>query len=172
MKIVRFVIYIILFFLLMLLFFPKREFVYLLDQKLYQKGIVFEQKNIKESWFGINLYKNSIYYNKLKIANIKDIDAKLYLFKNTIKLNNVNLTTLYDSNKDFKNITLTWSYKNITKLNIKGDGILGKIDGYVDFKQNLVHIVISATDKLKKIGMLSSILKYKNGKYIYESKLY
>ena len=84
-KLVRYLSYILLFFVVVFATLPKTNIYYFAQQKLYNKyKIKFISKDIKQNITKLSLEENKIIFDGIKVANIDNILIKTYIAYNQI----------------------------------------------------------------------------------------
>ena len=160
-------------FLFMLLYFsPKVEAYYTLESLLKKEKIIFSDEKINDSGFTISLENSKLYYNGVYGGEIEDISLISLFLYNRLEFNNAYLNSALANflPKKIEYINLTYSIINPINITINGRGDIGKISGFINPFEKLVHIELNV-DKKQKTKYSSLLRKFKvddKGVLVYE----
>ncbi|NPA73472.1 MAG: hypothetical protein GXO12_02055 [Epsilonproteobacteria bacterium] len=152
-------------------FLPKEELFYFAQRKLNGYYIGFYSQKIEDKGFKLKTVNDSIKYDKLDIANIKEADLTTFVLWNDFIAKDIRLSDVSSSivPRNIEYVKLIWSpfsgYK--IKVDIKGD--LGVAVGYIDILHKKIVITLKPSNLMKKryYSTLRGLKKIKAGyKYV------
>ncbi|MEA1879131.1 MAG: hypothetical protein U9N11_00580 [Campylobacterota bacterium] len=143
----------------LLLFMPKQELYYKLEQLMETQTLKINEKSIEEGLFSLTINEADIYAKGIKIATAHKIDIFSVLFYSKIE---VNLLKIDDSLNtmtptDIESIKATHAVWNPLNVNIHTEGSFGSASGMLGLIDNDVRLDFNASqatapfkDKLSK----------------------
>ena len=173
-KLVRYLSYILLFFVVVFATLPKTNIYYFAQQKLYNKyKIKFISKDIKQNITKLSLEENKIIFDGIKVANIDNILIKTYIAYNQIIFYNIKLDSIINkfAPSYIGFVSLKYSLIDPTKIKIELKTKTSKANGYFDIIKNKLQLTltISQQDKNRYYQIVSKLQKTKQkGIYKYE----
>jgi len=152
-----------------LLFMPKVDLYYSLENKLVKKGIVINEKSIDESVFSLSLKESDIYAEGINLVKLNKINIFTLLFYSSINVNGINID---ESLKSFIPVTVekliaSHSILSPRKVFITIVGNFGVADGIVDLKKKIIRLDFSDTNELNNLK--KQLKKDKKGWYYEKS---
>jgi hypothetical protein len=151
-----------------IIFLPKTNLYYLLEEKIGKNNIVISDEKIKEGMVSLTLEEFNLNYRKDSIIEIKKADIYTYGLFNYINIDKLKINKLF--NKEFSNAKVIYSI--IDPLNLKL---------YTEYKSSTLNMDINLIDKKIKVSLLLNandkkefskeinyMKKSKNGDYKYE----
>lgn len=172
-KILKALIYVIFFIFISMVLLPKQELFYFLEKKLEEKNIVISNEQFENKALGFDLKYSDIYFEQINVANVEKLSIDTYLFYNQVSIKNVRLLDSFKSMfpTPLTNIYLTYSILDYENIQIKADGIFGKLYGSINLFDRKAIVYLEATSSMK--NSYSNVLrqmKFKDGRYVYEYK--
>lgn len=172
-RILKALIYVIFFIFISMLLLPKQELFYFLEKKLEEKNIVISNEQFENKVLGFDLKYSDIYFEQINVANVEKLSIDTYLFYNQVSIKNVRLLDSFKSMfpTPLTNIYLTYSILDYENIQIKADGIFGKLYGSINLFDRKAIVYLEATSSMK--NSYSNVLrqmKFKDGRYVYEYK--
>jgi hypothetical protein len=155
----KFFLFLLGLFLGFVLFMPKDNLYYTL-QNFLQKQNIYINSDIKNN-ISLNLKNGTVYYNKMDIAKFKKIYVFPFVFYNEIKAEKV---TLNIGNYKINSLRAFYSIFFPVKIFIKGESNFGKIGGYVDLIKREAKIYIY---NLTNSALKQFLIKDKKGYFYY-----
>ena len=137
-------------------FAPKKELYYKMEQELAKKGIVIGDENLSTSFTGITLTHPKIYYQGVPIISISKIRFWTVLVYSRLDMDNIEPMNIVKEKYPFSIVNMRATYSLLTPLEIKihGEGDFGKVKGWVNLKQHLLHLDIVEEKNLKTLQPL------------------
>lgn len=172
-KVLKLLLYIIVFFLFLIIFLPKESLYNLLEKQLEKNQIIISNEIINEKLFSISLLNGNIFYQGINIAKIDDITFKTYLFQTKINVENINFldSLISFAPSPITKVTFEHSLLDFDKINIKSSGTFGELNGYIDILKKEIRIELNASNVMKNsYSKLLQNMKFADERYIYEYK--
>ena len=172
-KILKSLVYVIFFIFISMVLLPKQELFYFLEKKLEEKNILISNEQFENKILGFDLKYSDIYFEQINVTNIEKLSIDTYLFYNQVSIKNVRLLDSFKSMfpTPLTNIYLTYSILDYENVQIKADGIFGKLYGSINIFDRKAIVYLEATSSMK--NSYSNVLrqmKFKDGRYVYEYK--
>lgn len=172
-KILKSLVYVIFFIFISMVLLPKQELFYFSEKKLEEKNIVISNEQFENKILGFDLKYSDIYFEQINVANVEKLSIDTYLFYNQVSIKNVRLLDSFKSMfpTPLTNIYLTYSILDYENVQIKADGIFGKLYGSINIFDRKAIVYLEATSSMK--NSYSNVLrqmKFKDGRYVYEYK--
>ncbi len=164
----------LLFIVSLILFFPKNQIFYLLEEKLQTKDIIVSDEIRNSKFFSFEIKGANIYFQNLLTANIKDINITSFILFSKIEAKQILISKSFEQflpNK-IDEISLTYSISDFKNILINAKGEFGTFSGNIDVVSNVLKGELEASSLMKsKYRNLLTQFKLENGKYKYEQKL-
>jgi hypothetical protein len=154
--------------LALLVFMPKRELYFTLEEQLAKHEIALNEKNIEEGLFGLKLEQVSVYFKGIKVATIEEVNIYTLLFYSSIHLHSLHMDDSLKSMapQETKKAKITHSLASPREVLIDADGSFGSMSGRVDLAQRKAHLDFNES---KEIEMLKPQLKKEGKGWVYET---
>lgn len=170
----RVIIYVVIFFITFIHFFPTQKVVdYGVDNyvKIYDIDLSSSINNNLLTYEG----KNSIlFYKSKKIADINSVKITPFIGINKVEINDIKLKGIVAGliPTKIESLTATYSIINPEEILLNGKGEFGKFDGKFNILNSRLSIELTPSLlMLKKFSFPLSYLKKNGKKYIYEYTL-
>ena len=157
-------------------FLPKESIYYEIEKYLKTENTIISNETIKEEALGIDISDNSLYFEEIKIADIKNIEFSTYIYATNLEIKEITLAKnlgIYAPLK-IEKIDLSYNlldFDNLDKIDLSAKGEFGVIDGQIDFINKVINISLEASKMMKeKTILLNNMKKGENEKYTYEYK--
>ncbi|SFV57226.1 hypothetical protein MNB_SV-6-703 [hydrothermal vent metagenome] len=153
-----------------MVFAPKRELYYLLEDKLMKYDVIISGEDTEEGFFSIGIEHPKIYVKGIELANIDRIDIFSLLAYSTIEVDGIDADSSLKRLMPAKVMTIRATYQLLDplKVAISVVGDFGRADGYLYIKESRVRLDIVES---KDISRLKHLLR-KDGKgWYYETAL-
>jgi len=151
-----------------LLFMPKKELYYALEEFLEKQSISINEKHIEESIFTLKLHDVSVYVKGIKIMSVDKIRFFTLFFYTTVKADNIlvdeSFTQFIPERLDKAKAIHT--LLNPIDIRLSGVGSFGLAEGMVNLKTNHIRIDLS---EIKKINNIRNLLKKDEKGLYYET---
>lgn len=172
-KILKALIYVIFFIFISMVLLPKQELFYFLEKKLEDKNIIISNEQFENKVLGFDLKYSDIYFEQINVANVEKLSIDTYLFYNQVSIKNVRLLDSFKSMfpTPLTNIYLTYSILDYENIQIKADGIFGKLYGTINLFDRKAIVYLEATSSMtNSYSNVLKQMKFKDGRYVYEYK--
>lgn len=172
-KILKYLLFVFLFTVTLMYFFPKKNFYFLIENRLNDHNIVISDDNIVEKPFSLSIKNSIVYYDKSKYANVENIDISLLLISNDINVSNIKISddfkSFLPSKIDFLNVNYT--IFNPLYIHIKSQGEFGELVGSASLLNRTMTLYLKPSKRMiaKYKNILSQMIN-EEGKYKYEYK--
>ncbi|RUM72225.1 MAG: hypothetical protein DSZ09_00270 [Sulfurovum sp.] len=150
-----------------LLFMPKQELYYKLEQELAQKSIKINEKEIDTGLFSLTLHQADIYVKGIKIATAKSVEFFTVLFYSSIRIDDLVLDDSLKAMAPTQIDETLISYKVWDPMDvaIEAKGPFGSLDGKVNIGNKNMRIDF---DENSSIENLKPKLQQDNKGWYYE----
>ena len=152
-------------FLALIVFSPKQELYFKLEERLLEQGLKINEEEIDEGLFSLDITHAKIYLKGIHIATIEKVHLFSLFFYNVVSLEDLSLdkSIAAVNASETKGSYVFW---NPLEISINSEGSFGGIDGQVSLLDRNVRLDFNDTSHLQ---MLKSKLK-KNAKgWYYET---
>ncbi len=151
-----------------LLFMPKQELYYKLEQELAKEGIKINESQIEESLFSLTLKNADLYVKGIKIATVERVTLLTLLFYSKVELKELMLddSLKHMAPQRIEDALLTYTLLSPVKLSIYAEGSFGTLKGDADLKERKVHLDFVEE---KEIGVIKPMLKKGETGWYYET---
>jgi uncharacterized membrane protein len=137
----------IVFWFALLLFMPKQELYFTLENALAKQDIEINEQSIEEGIFSLNLIKPVIYVKGIKIATVEKINIFTLFFYNNINVRSMHLDESLKSfapqNIDRANISYSLFFP--FAVNIDANGSFGLLEGNANLNKRNIRLDFSET---------------------------
>ena len=150
-----------------LLFMPKAELYYTIEQSLAKQDIKLNEKSIEEGLFSLTLKDVTVYAKGIALGNIEELDFFTILFYSSLKLNNLKVDeSLHARVPSYaKKISATHNIFSPFSVSLDANGSFGAVDGKVDLANKDLRIDFV---EVGDIGMIQSHLTKDEKGWFYE----
>jgi len=151
-----------------LVFMPKQEFYYKLEEELAKHEIKLNEEKMNEGVFSLNLKQVTVYFKGINVATIEEVNLFTLLFYSSVELQSL---TMDDSLKtmipqETKRAVAKHSILSPLEVLVDASGSFGSIVGNIDLNERKVHLDFNAS---KNIEMLKPQLKKDEKGWYYET---
>lgn len=149
----------------LVIFMPKSNLYYKLEEELAKKDIKLNEKIIYEGLFSLRLEDVSVYIKGINIASIKKIELFTLLFYTHISIESVGLDESL-KNMVAQDIEMSSIYHSLISpmdLRVDINSSIAKLSGLVDLGERRVRLNIEESSNIELIKSL--IKKDENGWY-------
>jgi hypothetical protein len=151
-----------------LVFMPKQEFYYKLEEELSKHEIKLNETNINEGLFSLNLKQVTVYFKGINVATIEEVNLFTLLFYNSIELQSL---TVDDSLKKMlpqaiHKAVAKYSILSPLEVSLDATGSFGSAAGNIDLNEGKVRLDFNES---KNIEMLKPQLKKDDKGWYYET---
>jgi hypothetical protein len=170
-KIFKLCIYFSFFILFLLIFLPK-EFIYnSLEKELLKQSIIISDEKRDENLLSLRVSDAKVYYQGIEAANIDNLSFFSLLLYSKVEVNDIKLLQSLSSffPPYIKSIIITHSILDYKYINVSSSGAFGLLRGKIDLLNRVLILKLEASSKMKKqYRKVLSQMKLIEGKYVYE----
>jgi hypothetical protein len=140
------------------LFMPKRNLYYKVEQELSSQGIKINEAKISEGMFTFDIDDAVVYIKGIDLIHVKQVSFFSLLFYSSISLENVVLDESLSSMAPTRLETATLSHViwSPGHISVSGKGDFGTFEGDIDLVQRKVHLDFV---EITELGVLKRQLK-------------
>jgi len=151
-----------------IIFMPKRELYYRLEEQLLSNVIIINNEKIDSSLFGLTLTSLELYMKGIKIADIDRVEIFSLLFYNTISAKGIESdSSLYKILPTKVNsIDAKYIVTNPMSVAMDLNGTFGYAKGFISFSDQKMHFDITEE---RSINALRSMLTKGDKGWYYET---
>ena len=139
----------IVFWFALLLFMPKQELYFTLEEELAKQDIEINEEKIEEGIFSLNLINPVIYVKGIEIASVEKINIFTVIFYTNVHIQDLildeSLKSFAPQNIEVSNIS--YSVFAPFKANIEAKGSFGLLEGSVNLSEKNVRLDFNETTK-------------------------
>lgn len=169
MKVIKFILWVILFIYLCILFLPKTNLFYLAEGYIKKQNIVLNETKSKDFLGTFSLIDTEVFFDNLNIAKVKDISIYPYFFYNQVSINDAKLSIKQFVPSDVENITAKYSIFYPHYIFLSSHGEFGNISGGIDLFKRFVKLKLQPKkDFLVKYPLVAKEFKKQKSEYVYE----
>ena len=169
----KILLFIAIFYLGFVLFMPKINLYYTLENFAKKEHVVIKEGAIKDRWIDLEIKDATVFYDGIASLEAKEIDMLPWIFYNKITLTDVSpsktLKSMFDAKAD--EVTLTYSVLSYKTIMIAAHGDFGELVGTLDVMAQKIHLVLSPSEKFKNHQIVRQYFKKQEEGLVYESKL-
>ncbi len=154
----------------LMIFAPKRELYYLLEEQLLKYDVVISNEDIDEGLFLLHIKHPDIYVKGIELAKIEKIDIIPLLLYSRVVAKGITTDRSLKKLMPVKVTTLKIVYQilNPKRVSISVVGDFGKADGYLYIDEGRVRLYISEPADIAK---LKRLLRKDDKGWYYETTL-
>ncbi len=150
------------------LFMPKRNLYYKLEQELAAQGIKINEGKISEGLFTLTMDEVVVYIKGIDLIHIREVSFFSLLFYSSIDLKEVvldeSLSSMAPTRLDEATLShVIWSPGHIS---VSGHGEFGMFEGDIDLAQHKIHLDFT---EITELGVLKRQLKEGEKGWYYET---
>jgi len=153
---------------------PKTDLYHKLEHILKKENIVLSDEKPSDKIFFFNLKNITLFYNDINIATISNSNLLPFIFYNKLTVENIKLDKAMKIffPERINKVTVTYSIYDPIKIHLASYGKFGEAKGTFDLKTKKLHIILTPSADMKKNHANTlSMMKSKNGQYIYDKVL-
>jgi len=151
-----------------LLFMPKQELYYKLEEILEKKSIKINEQSIHTGLFSLRLENVDIYAKGIKLATAESVDFFTLLFYTKVEVDNL---VLDDSLKKLApthidELVISHGIGKPFQLQVEAKGVFGALDGNINLNKKIIRLNF---DENSSIEQLKSKLEQDDKGWYYEA---
>ena len=152
----------------MLVFMPKKELYYKLEEVLARQEIQIDGEKLKEGWFSLEVENLSVSIKGIKIATVEKVDFFTLLFSSKMHIQNILLDDSLKGKAPNRTENATLAHTVLSPLSVSLDAQcdFGGIEGKAKIKERSVRLDLI---EAKNIDMIKSQLKQDEKGWYYEA---
>ncbi len=132
------------------LFMPKRNLYYKVEQELKKQGIVINEGHISEGLFSLTVDDATVFLKGIDLIHVKHASFFTLLFYSSLEIDKIalddSLRSMMPTKIDEAHCS-TWIFSPL-HINIEGSGAFGKAKGQIDLATHKVHLDFTKTGTL------------------------
>lgn len=152
----------------LILFMPKEEFYFSLEQELAKNDIELNEESRSEGIFSLSLKNVTVYVKGIPLATIEELDLFTLLFYTSIHFETLmideSLKTMTPT--EIESLLISQIIWAPSDLSVKVEGPFGEGRGSVDLDKRMLHMDFNDSNAL---GMLKPKLKQAEEGWYYET---
>jgi len=150
------------------LFIPKQNLYYKLEQELAAQGIKINEGKISEGLFTLQIDEAVVYIKGIDLIHVKQASFFSLLFYSSIDLKGIvvdkSLSSMVPTN--LEEVTLSHVIWSPRYVSVSGHGVFGAFEGTIDLAERKVHLDFT---EITKLGVLKRQLKEGEKGWYYET---
>ena len=151
-----------------LVFMPKQELYYKLEEGLAKQEIILNEEKMNEGFFSLNLEHVTVYFKGIPVAKVEEVNLCTLLFYSSVELQTLHVD---DSLKamvpqETQKAVIRHSILSPLELFIDASGSFGAATGIIDLSERIVHLDFNES---KNIEMLKPQLRKDEKGWVYET---
>ena len=168
---IKILIGLLIFYLSVLFFLPKKELYFLAEEQLQEQKLIISEEKIEEGNFNIKLSEGKLFFEEMNVANFENINISSTLFTTSAKIINFMPTpSLQDIIPvGIKTLLFNHSILNLYMVDVELSGNFGEAEGVVNLETREIKLFFKS-DKSKSFTKLKKFLKKTEEGWIYETK--
>jgi predicted nucleic-acid-binding protein len=162
------------FFLLgVVLFMPKINLYYTLENILEKEHIVIKEGALQDRWVDLSIKDAVIFYDGIASVEAADITITPWIFYHKVTMHDVHPTAAIANmfNAQADEVVLKYSVLDYKHVVIEAVGDFGRIDGTLDIKEQKIHLLLEPSETFKHNTLVREYFKKREEGLVYESKL-
>jgi hypothetical protein len=130
-----------------IIFTPKRAIYYKIEQELSKKGVKINEKNIIDGLFSLKIEGLDIYFKGIKIAYVKEINIFTTIISSKIDITNIKVDDSFKAMlpQDISYVKINHNVSSPFIIPIDINGSFGTIEGKTDIKKRKVRLNFVST---------------------------
>lgn len=156
---------------LIIVFAPKQQLYYLLEEWMSTQNIILSNETTQDEWLIFRVSDAELYFENISGGIIEEIRWLPLLFYNEISLKNGRFSQEIRRflPQKIDQLSAVYSVIQPTKIVIDGHGDFGKLSGGVDLLEQRLRLVLEASETMKKNHReLLGRFKKEGDVYVYE----
>ncbi len=150
-----------------MLFSPKKELYFLLEEKLYKQNIVISDEELIEGPLSLTIKHPIIYYNGAAIATAEEIELWSLLLYTKVDFLNLMIAKGLPTEASIESINIIHSALSPMNVDMTAISSLGNIEGQASLQERIIHLDIAKDGNVKAFA---KYLKKDEKGWYYESK--
>jgi len=174
-KILKFLLYFIIFIFGVLYFSPKISAYYFLEQNLKQEKVVISEEKLQDKGFVLALENLKISYEDIPSVDITEAKISLFLFYNRVEIKDITLNKMLASFAPLhiKSVNIRYTIMHPLTVLAKAEGDFGVANATFSLKDEKLKVFLKPSKKMLRgyQNSLREMKKNKKGEYLYEQSI-
>ncbi len=164
--------FIVMFYMGLILFMPKINLYYTLENFAKQEHVSVQEGSIKDRWIDLLITDATLFYDGIASAKVASLTFKPWIVYNRISATDIKPAKALEKMLDVKaeSVVVTYAIWNYKQVTIEAVGDFGLIHGFMDILTQTVHLVLEPSAKFKNNTLVRQYFKKEKEGLVYESK--
>ncbi len=151
-----------------LVFMPKHEFYYKLEEELAKYEIKLNEEKVNEGVFSLSLKQVTVYFKGINVATIEEVNLFTLLFYSSIELQALMMDESLKEMlpQEIESAVAKHSILSPLEVSVDASGSFGAMAGKIDLNERKVHLDFNES---KNVEMLKPQLKKDEKGWYYET---
>jgi hypothetical protein len=163
----------IVFLLGVILFMPKVNLYYTLENILQKEHIIIKEGALKDRWIQLDITDAVVFYDGIASVEVSSITVMPWLLYHKVTMEDVRPTPeiarMFDAKANRVIMTYSvWDYKHIM---IEAEGDFGLLHGRLDVLAQKIYLLLEPSETFKNNALVRQYFKKQEEGLVYESKL-
>ena len=147
-----------------IIFMPKKDIYFKLEETLAQRDIKLNEETIEDNLFSLNIKNISVYFKGMNVAFIDEINIFTLLFVTKVDIDSIEARAILT--QSIKSLNISHSILSPVIFNIDINSSIGEAGGYANIQDRILHLDLNMT---KEVAMLKPLLKKDENGWYYET---
>ncbi len=169
----KIILFIALFYLGFVLFMPKVNLYYTLENFAKKEHVEIKEGSLKDRWIDLEIKDASIFYDGIDSVKVDTLHILPWIFYNKVTARGVSpskeLQSMFHASADV--VTLTYSVLSYKSIMIEAKGDFGEVHGTLDVLEQKLRLILNPSAKFKNNDLVRTYFKKEEEGLVYESKL-
>ena len=169
----KILLFILMFLIGVVLFMPKINLYYTLEDFAQKEHIQIKEKSITDRWIDLDIKDATLFYDGIASVDIAELTISPWIVYNTIKAKDVRPTKEIKRMLDVKasEVVMRYSLLDYKHIMIEASGDFGALHGTIDVVAQKVRLLLEPSAKFKHHDIVRQYFKKEEEGLVYESKL-
>jgi len=167
----KLLMFLLVFILSVLIFFPKQSAYNFLEHELFKEKLIISGEKRIEKAFSLTIKDGDVYLKGINVANINKASFTSYLVYTKVQIKDIRLLESLKSifPTPISSIKLKHSILEFDKVKISANGVFGNVNGSIDIINRIITLELYASSEMRSsYSKILSQMKLKEGRYFYE----
>ena len=151
-----------------MIFAPKRELYYLLENRLAGQDIIIDNENIESGLLSLGLEHPVLYVKGIKVAEIEKVNLFTLLIYSRLSASTIKVDASLRRwiPGVIERVNIDYQLLSPNRLTLEIEGPFGRATGYLLLKKHLLHLDLTEE---KELGAMKNLLKKGEKGWYYET---
>ncbi len=156
-----------------ILFMPKVNLYYTLENLLEKEHVVIKEGALKDRWIDLSIKEAVIFYDGIASVEASAITITPWIFYDKVTMHDVHPTPAIAKmfNAKANHVVLTYSVLDYKHILIEAEGDFGQLHGTLNVIAQKIHLVLEPSETFKHNSLVKEYFKKQEEGLVYESKL-